>query len=678
MRAPTGLTRCNPWPWIDASAEATCTDALKTLRTAGVLAVQDPAWLEPALKRGIGAPRDLTVPWAAWAVRIVEHARLPVTAGMLAIAVTALNAGRSEAAIQDQDMKADDREAPDDLVRSSIAAAVLNHAASSHPGFAGRIASWLVGLGKYPVASAPKNPPVGWMLRAHASPGVREAVVLWTAPTLLTGEDIGPWSRFGQTLAEPITLLSDLARLWLDPAMCDVRDASLTALVQVWLRNPVLGRCLLRGYAGERSSEVRRLEIHRFLASEPFRDHLAHVRHQGLAAAQANRPTTGGAGLIAAAADFVDALGHGFRFFESLMAFYELVDRSHASAAAVGPPVLSDRALTGDAETDVRVAVTFLSDSAPWSESWEVQRFGIFGSEHQPVSQWFVRGMILRALLEMGHDVRGEARRLLSEIPSGELRYYGPWPDIPPDADDLGLMLELAARTGSAPDHPETWIVLLWANLDERGVAPTWFSRDAAGRPTTPSDRSWRGDDCNAVRLNLLCGLLAFDAARFDDVIQANATRILECSAADGVGGVYYYDPYYAALAFLRFERLYCERAVSRSLSAPLAVTAAAIRARIVRSQRLDGGWGSPQRTAFCLQGYAINAEAPADERDTLLLQRGLRYLGEHQLVDGSWPAEPFYLIPVKRDREGQHQGRALTTAFCAHALHTALAALPH
>ncbi len=38
---------------------------------------------------------------------------------------------------------------------------------------------------------------------------------------------------------------------------------------------------------------------------------------------------------------------------------------------------------------------------------------------------------------------------------------------------------------------------------------------------------------------------------------------------------------------------------------------------------------------------------------DPLLLTRGLRYLGERQLVDGSWPAEPLYRVPMKRGREG-------------------------
>ncbi|KYF56001.1 hypothetical protein BE08_33745, partial [Sorangium cellulosum] len=61
----------------------------------------------------------------------------------------------------------------------------------------------------------------------------------------------------------------------------------------------------------------------------------------------------------------------------------------------------------------------------------------------------------------------------------------------------------------------------------------------------------------------------------------------------------------------------------------------------------------------------AAMIEAPAP----LLLERGLRYLGERQLVDGSWPAEPLYRTPMKHGREGHHQGRALTTALCARGL---------
>jgi hypothetical protein len=230
-------------------------------------------------------------------------------------------------------------------------------------------------------------------------------------------------------------------------------------------------------------------------------------------------------------------------------------------------------------------------------------------------------------------------------------------------------MLQLAAAVGAPPDRAETWIAVMLANVGPDGAVPTWFVRAPDGTEYGGTIDS--GDACPAVRLNLLAGLLSFDPARFDALIQENARRAVAAFGPDRVEGLVFYDDAYASLAFLRFAALYRARAVTRPLEGAVAGLEATLRASAAASQRLDGGWGSPQRTAAWLEG-AATAEAP----DPLLLERGARYLGELQLADGSWAAEPLYLIPMKRDREGRHRGGALTTALCARSLQAASAAL--
>jgi hypothetical protein len=684
------------WPWIDVSDEATCTDALEALHRLSVLDPRDLAWLKPSLTQGVGAPLGITIPWAAWAMRIGERVRLPIPPGAFAIVVTALNFDASAAFPEKNDnfshgyLSTHEHGMSDNVSRWLLAARVLGHVTDGrHIPLMDRIAPWLLGLGAYPAASTPRNPPFGVPFFQTSVPApmdqppcartfcsVREAVVLWTAPALLAGEDLAPWSHFGQAIAEAITLLGDLARLWLDPNACDLRDAALTPLIEAWLSQPPLRTHLLLTYAGERMSAIRRLEIQSLLVSEPYLAHLESVVLHTLTAAKHRLPP-GTSDLHAAAAEFLNELDQSFRCFDSLMAFRALLAiRSTLPGTFTRQPSAPGFLLRDDIENDVRMAVAFLSESAPWADSWEVQRFGIYDFPAQPVGQWCIRGLILRILLDMGRDVREEAAQLLNEIPRGELRSYGAWRDIPPDADSLGLMLELVAATGAVRDRAETWIALLLANINKDGVALTSFYRYPTGRPTTPSDEPWPGDDCNAVRLQLLCGLLTFDAVRFDGLIQANAAYVLKGSGGGAVADVFYYDESYAALAFLRFARLYRNQATDRSLWADVALAATAIRACMVRSQRLDGGWGSPQHTAFCLQSCAMDIGDWAGDIDALVLERGLRYLSEHQLADGSWPAEPFYVIPLKRNRQGYHQGRSLTTAFCAHALQTALMAL--
>jgi hypothetical protein len=670
------------WPWIDASDEATCTSALEAFHQVGVLTPSDLGWLKPALMQATGAPLGTAIPWAAWGMRIGERVRLPIPTDALAIVVTALNSAESAALLKNDDsvkgyLSTSDHEVPDDVTRWLLAARVLDHVTNGrHVPSADRITPWLISLGAYPAASRPRNPPLGAPFCARARCDVREAVVLWTAPALLAGEELAPWSRFGQALAKAIAFLGDLARLWLDPDGRDLRDAAFTPLVESWLSQPPLATHLLRTYAGERVSAIRRLEIQNLLASDPYRAHLESVALRARTAAKDRLPR-GASDLHAAAAEFLDELDQSFRCFDHLIAFRALLAlRSapstlpSAPASQPSPPGLL---LRDDVEHDVRMAVAFLSENAPWPDSWEVQRFGIYDFPAQPVGQWCIRGLILRILLDMGRDVRDEAAQLLDEIPPGELRSYGAWQDIPPDADSLGLMLELVAATGAARDRAETWIAPLLANTDNDGIATTSFYRYPTGRPTTPSNEPWPGDDCNAVRLQLLCGLLSFNAARFDGLIQANAAHVLKRSGGGAVADLFYYDASYAALAFLRFARLYHSRAMDHSLWGDIAAAATAIRARMVHAQRLDGGWGSPQHTAFCLQSCAMDLEDWAGDIDTLVLERGLRYLSEHQLADGSWPAEPFYVVPLKRGRQGYHQGRSLTTAFCARAIQTGI-----
>ena len=664
------------WPWVDARDRMACARALEGLLATGGIEGGEAAWLSRALDQacgggGAGAPLggagrgagrsaggaaggDVSIPWASWAARICERAGLGDAAMHVAVAAAAVAASGLAGG-------------PDDVARWCVAGRVIGRVAGP-----ARAQEWLLCAGARAAAAAPENPPVDGRAvdgravegRPGQAPGARELVALWGAPALLAGEPIAPWCRFAERVAEPVWVLDGLARLWLAPGAPDVERAALTPLLALWLRAPELAPALLRAYAGERGSPSRRFEIHSLVARAPYRAELARAAGSMLEAARDALPR--GSRLEAAAAELLDALADRFRFFDELMAVRDLLSLSRESEREPAPP--APRSLARATE-DLGAAIELLVEGAPWRGSWEVQRFGVCGSPERPVGQWFVRGTILQALLEVGRDVRADVAALLGEIPAGGLRYYGAWPGIAPDADDLGLMLQLAAAAGAPPGRVETWIAFLLANVGPDGAAPTWFFRSPDG--TAHASALGGGDACPAVRLNLLAGLLSFDPARFDALIQENARLVLAAVGPDRVDGLRYYDAAYAALAFHRFARLYRARAVDRRLEGPIAALEAALRERAAASQRLDGGWGSPQRTAAHLEG-AATAAAP----DVLLLERGARYLGELQRADGSWAAEPLYLIPMKADREGWHGGRALTTALCARALGAATAAL--
>ncbi|WP_437969648.1 hypothetical protein WMF04_10275 [Sorangium sp. So ce260] len=639
------------WPWLDPDDKLVCERSWAALLSAGALQRGDASWGALAIERGVGAPAGRGIPWASWAVRLCGRVSAPAAAGDAAVAVVAMASGGIEGA-------------PDALARGALAARLLARHADE-----ARARLWLLDLAELEEASWHRNPAIAVARpdavagRAGAA-GSREVVALWTAPALVAGDDLAPARRFAEAVAEPLWLLDGLVRLWLDPAAPDLEAPTLTPLLALWLRGADLAPPLLRALSGERASPVRRREIRSLLATRPYRAALAERMRDTLASAREAaasspraRPTE--RGLAEAQRELVDALGERLRFFDGLMSFRDLL----GAGAAPGPArPRGDLAPREEAGADLEAAVAFLVDAAPWSESWEVQRFGVLGSREQPVGHWFVRATILNALIEIGdvgRDVRADAAALLDEIPAGELRYFGAFRDLPPDADDLSIMLQLVAETGAARGRAETWVEVMLANVGEDGVVPTWFYRGPAG-PTTPG-AAWAGDDCAAVRLNLLAGLLSFDAARFARLIDANARRVLDAASEGGIDGACFYDAAYTDLAFLRFARLYRERGGEAPWAAEVAAVEAAILSRMLGAQRLDGGFGTPLCTAACLEGAAMMASP-----DPLLVERGLRYLGERQLVDGSWPAEPLYRVPMKHGREGHHLGRALTTALCA------------
>ncbi|WP_437769382.1 hypothetical protein WMF27_08690 [Sorangium sp. So ce281] len=642
------------WPWVDPGDRAVCGRAWSAhLSSEGALQRGEAAWGALALERSVGTPPGYSVPWASWALRLCGRVSAPDAAADAAVAVTAVAAGGVEGA-------------PDALARGALAARLLAQHADD-----ARAHGWLLGLADLAEASWRENPVIeidgSGAMAAPTAASAREAVALWTAPALVAGDDLAPARRFGEAVAEPIWLLDGLVRLWLDPMAPDLAAPTLTPLFALWLRGAGLAPPLLRALSGERASRVRRGEIHGLLATRPYRAALAARMQETLASARevvATSPRTSPSarGLAEAQREFLEALGERLRFFEGLMCFRDLL----GPGAPLGPPrAQGEPAPPDEARADLQAAVAFLLDAAPWRESWEVQRFGVLGSSEQPVGHWFVRATILRALLEIGEggrDVRADAAALLDEIPAGELRYFTAFRDVPPDADLLGVVLELVAETGAAKERAESWIEVMLANVGEDGVVPTWFYRGPAG-PTTPG-AAWAGDDCVTVRLNLLVGLLSFDAERFARLIDANARRVLDAASEAGFEGACFYDASYTDLAFLRFARLYRRRAGDTRWADEVAAVEAATLSRMLRSQRLDGGSGTPLCTAACLEGAAMR-ERP----DPLLLARGMRYLGERQLVDGSWPAEPLYRVPMKRGREGHHQGRALTTALCARGL---------
>lgn len=332
--------------------------------------------------------------------------------------------------------------------------------------------------------------------------------------------------------------------------------------------------------------------------------------------------------------------------------------RFQALAALARPDPWRDGPPAAQLVADRAAAVDALLITPNAEASWEHQRWGLADDPTALVGHDYIRATVLRALAAAGHPgATDRLGALVAGLPAAPLRYYGPWPRLPPDADSLGLFLLCARETDAArPSQIDAWLSVVRPSLRPDGVLPTWLTEGPNG-PTTPEPRwAWGGDDCGASRTVAVTGLLAWDATEWCDVAARNLDSIL----ADPGSAPFYYDAAWAAALLQQLAA----RPELAALPAPLR---ARLRRRVRRdaeqaaeTQGSDGGWGDPQTTAARLP---LLRELPDQE---VAVARGLRYLSEHQRPDGTWGASPFFLTIGKPPFPVHpHRGPELTTALC-------------
>ena len=469
----------------------------------------------------------------------------------------------------------------------------------------------------------------------------------------LGGED---WERFVETVSPSVQMTASAAAWWLADAAPDRLD-----WLTCWtLKQPELREAMLLASAGCWDAPERQLELQRVPAEA-----LDRLDALWLTAAEGARETARRGASPADSAltlRFLDALSASWRTVHSTALFRRLA--ASALASSWSPDVL---------QRDADAAAAWLLDEPEFRRAWEVQRWGVADHPGTLVGNQYIRGLILSALHEAGYDQTERALALLAELPLDEPpRYYGDWRGIPPDADSLGLFLALGARFGGLTDaQVARWLASLRASLDEDGGIRTWLYRSPDGPTTDNPEQRWVGDDCPAVRLLALTGLVDWGAARDIDWaadwgidIQENTEAAVE-RLDDGL----YYGERYGHLLLARLASA-CERADS-PLAIPLREQSRAFAAAITDAQALDGGWGSPQDTAFALETLALFGDDP------VALLRGLRYLSERQYPDGSWQMDDFFIMPAKPPTPHVHYRSAeVTTALCLRALAAARARL--
>jgi squalene-hopene/tetraprenyl-beta-curcumene cyclase len=247
----------------------------------------------------------------------------------------------------------------------------------------------------------------------------------------------------------------------------------------------------------------------------------------------------------------------------------------------------------------------------------------------------------------------------------GGWSYFPSLPELSPDADDLGQVMQVLLRSGHQEDvatyceKPLT--VLLQDNAHPDGSFETWIV-PATGR-TPQQERQaefnlshWGAGPHNEVIANLLYALVLYDSERYAEVIQHGIAYLETQQDDDGSWeSRWYYGLYYGTYV--------CLRLFAATRPASLAIHRAVH--FLQKAQLLDGGWGwdgtsDPLSTSLALLGLASAQRGSCDTDDLDRAHQALSYLRHVRAPDNSWSNVRF-IRPRMNDPYGS---RSITTMY--------------
>lgn len=260
----------------------------------------------------------------------------------------------------------------------------------------------------------------------------------------------------------------------------------------------------------------------------------------------------------------------------------------------------------------------------------------------------------------------------------GGWSYFPALESLPPDADDLGQVMQVMART----NHPEISrinddIDLLFENCAEvDGSFETWIVDYKSNSQATQSmiyaiENSWGSGKDVEVIANLCYGLLLYSPRRYSDRIQA-AVKYVESQQTESGHWIptWYASSYYGTYAAARF--LFYANRESNALKRTAE--------RFPTCQHSDGGFGddssTPMETALAL--LIIHFLPMQDEDKDKIVAKATRYLELTMRDDGTWNASNFIQMDSHRAQRGKpgyspqwlyYKSRTITTGYVIKAL---------
>lgn len=262
----------------------------------------------------------------------------------------------------------------------------------------------------------------------------------------------------------------------------------------------------------------------------------------------------------------------------------------------------------------------------------------------------------------------------------GGWKYFPTLRELPPDADDLGQILQVLVQSGwsKVSELCDPAIELLFEQgSHSEGSLETWIvDRDDPSSHTQAMldaiATHWGSGPDVEVMANMLYGLYLYDASRFRVRIEKGLEVVTTMQQAGG----HWISTWYTGLFYGTYV---CTRLIGAVKPSHPAL--ARVAGFLKSSQTKAGGWGvgtgNPTDTALGLLTLTALVEAEA-HMDPVVADRAVAFLEKRQLGDGRWEATPFIQMDTNRalssiglaqPRIITYSSSTLTSALCLKAL---------
>jgi len=317
----------------------------------------------------------------------------------------------------------------------------------------------------------------------------------------------------------------------------------------------------------------------------------------------------------------------------------------------------------------IEMAEGYLLSDLTFRESWEIQRRGVF-NRPELVGKAFPSGLIIEILSHHGHDLGPQIEVVFQTLQQSGFRYYD-HAHIPPDADDLGLLLRMcryAPQPEAYDDLLKTPLSWLSAQVGPSGELPVWLTTPDTPAAAGPAVSLW-GRRCATVDANLLLGLIDYDGHGNRALIETSAVNWLDRFTTAGLGATHHYVPLYALWTAAELIAKLAPYKAGRAWQKKIDLASKTWQACLeIETQRRKL---TPQAAA--LLTLACLAPALSGLAKPLFRPEWLAKLFKSQRYDGSWLAEPLFGTPTRGELATWYASSSVTTAFCYHALKMAL-----